>query len=69
ELPVRIGIPKCIDGVKNGVSNPAYSTGAGLVLYGAREALAEYKFSNANLFNGLRTRMRGLVNKIVNLRR
>ena len=67
ELPVRIGNPKCIDGVKNGISNPAYSTGAGLVLYGAREALAEYKLSNANLFNGLKTRMKGLVHKIVSL--
>jgi cell division protein FtsA len=33
-LPVRIGFPKCVNGCKEIINNPIYSTGVGLVLYG-----------------------------------
>ena len=36
ELPVRVGLPTNINGMTDTVSNPIYSTGVGLVLYGAK---------------------------------
>lgn len=33
-LPVRTGIPKGVDGLTDVVTNPAYSTGVGLAMYG-----------------------------------
>jgi cell division protein FtsA len=35
-MPVRLGIPQYIGGLKGVVQNPIFSTGVGLVLYGAR---------------------------------
>jgi cell division protein FtsA len=36
-LPVRLGIPKGVEGLVDDVMNPAFSTCVGLLLYGARE--------------------------------
>ncbi|RMH55493.1 MAG: cell division protein FtsA [Candidatus Hydrogenedentota bacterium] len=41
ELPVRIGAPKGISGLVDVVNSPSFSTGVGLVLYGAREGADE----------------------------
>ncbi len=38
ELPVRIGCPMRVAGLSDMVSNPLYSTGVGLVLYGCQQA-------------------------------
>ncbi|MFL6622616.1 MAG: cell division protein FtsA [Sulfurifustaceae bacterium] len=35
-MPVRLGIPQYIGGLKSVVQNPIFATGVGLVLYGAR---------------------------------
>jgi cell division protein FtsA len=35
-MPVRRGIPTEVGGLKDIIANPVYSTGVGLVLYGAR---------------------------------
>jgi len=35
-MPVRLGLPQYIGGLKSVVQNPIFSTGVGLVLYGAR---------------------------------
>jgi cell division protein FtsA len=35
-MPVRLGLPQYIGGLKGVVQNPIFSTGVGLVLYGAR---------------------------------
>ncbi len=35
-MPVRLGIPQYVGGLKGVVENPVYATGVGLVLYGAR---------------------------------
>src|SRR5688572_22959299 len=35
-MPVRLGLPQYIGGLKGVVANPIFSTGVGLVLYGAR---------------------------------
>ena len=36
-LPVRIGYPAGVGGLVDVVNSPAYATGVGLVLYGARQ--------------------------------
>ena len=36
-LPVRVGIPKGVEGLIDDVMNPAYSTCVGLLLYGAKD--------------------------------
>ncbi len=41
ELPVRIGCPTRVAGLSDMVSNPLYSTGVGLVLYGCQQAGTE----------------------------
>jgi cell division protein FtsA len=35
-MPVRLGVPQDVGGLKGVVQNPIYATGVGLVLYGAR---------------------------------
>src|SRR5690606_26755643 len=35
-MPVRLGLPQYVGGLKGVVQNPVFSTGVGLVLYGAR---------------------------------
>jgi cell division protein FtsA len=37
ELPVRLGVPQNIEGLKDVVRNPAYSTAVGLLLYGIQD--------------------------------
>ena len=37
ELPVRIGFPQNIEGLKDVVRNPIYSTAVGLLLYGIQD--------------------------------
>ncbi len=34
ELPVRLGVPHNVEGLKDVTRNPAYSTAVGLLLYG-----------------------------------
>ncbi|MBU1627880.1 cell division protein FtsA [bacterium] len=47
-LPVRRGVPVNIGGLSDVVSNPMYSTGVGLVLYGLRNRSKDYLRSSAN---------------------
>ena len=35
-MPVRLGLPQYVGGLKGVVQNPIFATGVGLVLYGAR---------------------------------
>jgi cell division protein FtsA len=35
-MPVRLGVPQYVGGLKGVVQNPIFATGVGLVLYGAR---------------------------------
>lgn len=64
ELPVRIGNPRGIGGITDIVCTPMYATGVGLVLYGAKEIIAEQKFSNAGVFEGITTKIKELVRGI-----
>ena len=36
-MPVRIGLPQSISGLNEVLRNPAYSTGAGLLLFGRQQ--------------------------------
>jgi cell division protein FtsA len=58
ELPVRVGGPRCIRGITDVVGYPVYSTGIGLVLYGAKEIMAEYRFNNGKMLGGVITRVK-----------
>ncbi len=56
DLPVRLGIPSGVGGLKEVVSSPMYATGVGLVLYGATH-LDQPRLS--------RSSEQGLVDKII----
>lgn len=45
EMPVNIGTPKNVAGLKDIVSNPIYATGVGLLLYGREEESRDRKSS------------------------
>ena len=49
-VPVRLGEPREIDGLKDVVRNPAFATGVGLVVYGSRNSHRKQKGSMENGF-------------------
>lgn len=60
-LPVRRGLPIGITGLTDVVKSPMYSTGVGLVLYGAKHITGtqfSQKGSDSKVFNKLTTRMK-----------
>lgn len=59
DLPVRVGYPKGIGGLKDVVNNPLYATSVGLVLYGAKEISKGRKGGiSGNLFKVIVRRIR-----------
>jgi len=54
EMPVNIGTPREVTGLKDIVSNPIYATGVGLLLYGRQE---ENRERNESKPGGLMTRI------------
>jgi len=57
-LPVRIGYPRGVKGLKEVVNNPMYATGIGLVLYGNNHSTNHNFNSNGNSFNNFLQRMK-----------
>lgn len=60
-LPVRRGIPQGVEGLVDALQNPAYATGVGLVLYGARQRdrlPQDLGDGDGNLFAKVARRMR-----------
>lgn len=58
-VPVRIGIPQSITGLNEVIRNPAYATGAGLLLFGKQQNLhGEHHGSMGPGLKGIWTRMR-----------
>jgi cell division protein FtsA len=59
-LPVRIGYPQNVGGLKDVVNSPMYATAVGLLLYGAEKEGSEHKFRirDKNVFNRILGRMR-----------
>ncbi len=58
-MPVRLGLPQGIGGLKGVVQNPVFATGVGLVLYGARmrEGRAYERPATQKGMKGMMTRM------------
>jgi cell division protein FtsA len=57
-LPVRVGNPTGIGGLTDVVNSPAYSTGVGLILYGAREGQGRAsRNSSQNIITKMREKM------------
>lgn len=55
-IPVRTGFPMEVGGLKETITNPVYSTGVGLVEYGARNGNGKYKpvlANDSNMFNSV----------------
>ncbi|MDL2322278.1 cell division protein FtsA [Desulfosarcina sp. OttesenSCG-928-B08] len=58
-VPARMGRPRGISGLTDVVNNPMYSTGVGLVLYGAqKEPEKKFRIRDQNIFNNLVLRMK-----------
>jgi cell division protein FtsA len=60
-MPVSLGSPKHVTGLKDIVRNPIYATGVGLVLYGKNKE--EMRFRSRSRSFGLVTRLRSWVNE------
>lgn len=60
DMPVRIGAPKGISGLVDVVNSPVYSTGVGLVFYGAKHGggQSNYRFEGGDIFKGVLNRMK-----------
>ena len=58
-LPTRLGKPRGISGLIDVVNNPMYATGAGLVLYGAKnQTEKKFRIRDAHIFNRIVTQMK-----------
>lgn len=59
DLPVRRGVPQGIGGLVDVVNSPAYATGVGLVLYGAKHMNGHHGFRirEGDIFDKVRRRM------------
>ncbi len=64
-LPVRIGMPMNVGGVKNVVSDPMYSTGVGLLLYGADTEGVPVNYGDlfGNILKKMKDWVRGFLNR------
>lgn len=60
-MPVRLGTPQNVRGLKDIVNNPIYSTGVGLLIYGMKQQGGGKAFHNNT--EGLWTRLRSWVQK------
>ncbi|NOY65108.1 MAG: cell division protein FtsA, partial [Nitrospirae bacterium] len=58
-LPVRIGFPENLSGLGDSVSDPKYSTGVGLLMYGAQNETQPV--ITGDMFGGILTRMKNWV--------
>jgi len=57
-MPVRLGLPYGISGLKDIVSNPIYATGVGLLKYGAEHAADSYRRSMSESGEGFFDRIK-----------
>jgi cell division protein FtsA len=59
DLPVKIGIPQGVNGLVDVVRSPIYSTGVGLVLFGAsQQAGNRFKIREERIYHKVRDRMK-----------
>jgi cell division protein FtsA len=57
-MPVRLGQPKAVGGLMDVVRSPAYATGVGLVLYGARNESHSFQGREDRMYSRVKKRMR-----------
>jgi cell division protein FtsA len=57
-VPVRLGVPMKIGGLKDVVKNPGFSTGVGLVIYGSKHSGTPLGDIENGLFARLLKRMK-----------
>jgi cell division protein FtsA len=58
DLPVRVGYPNSVGGLRDVVKSPIHSTGVGLVLYGAQQRNANRKPQGKGVFHGITNKMK-----------
>ncbi|MBI2609358.1 MAG: cell division protein FtsA [Deltaproteobacteria bacterium] len=65
DLPVKRGLPQGIGGLTDVVNSPIYSTGVGLVLYGAKnQQSALFKIREENIYSKVKTVMTNWMKEI-----
>lgn len=64
-VPVRIGEPNKIGGLKDIVKNPAYATGVGLVIFGSKASCKMELNTQTKDFSGIMNRMKQWVKNII----
>jgi len=65
-VPVRIGEPNKIGGLKDIVKNPAYATGVGLVIFGSTDSnQTEFRDAQVQGFSGILNRMKQWFKEII----
>jgi cell division protein FtsA len=61
DLPVRIGYPNSVEGLKDVVKSPIHATGVGLVIYGAQNRNIYRKPQDNGFFYAVANRMRNIM--------
>jgi cell division protein FtsA len=61
DLPVRIGYPNSVEGLKDVVKSPIHATGVGLVIYGAQNRNIYRKPQESGFFYAIANRMRNIM--------
>ncbi len=59
-LPVRLGVPRHVGGLVDVVKSPVYSTGVGLLMYGAQQEMADrqhFRARDENIYTKVKKRM------------
>lgn len=65
DLPVKIGVPQGVGGLVDVVRSPIYSTGVGLVLYGAAQSAGiRFKIREDKIYHKVRDRMKAWFGEI-----
>lgn len=68
-VPVRLGTPQNVGGIRNVVNSPKYATAVGLLRYGAenetKEGFRIQQDKNSNLFDSIFSRMKKWISKII----
>ncbi|MGF1615324.1 MAG: cell division protein FtsA [Gammaproteobacteria bacterium] len=57
-MPVRLGVPHMVSGLKDVVRNPVYATGVGLLLFGLQNSAGRHLRSELKGFRGVWERMK-----------
>lgn len=64
DLPVRVGYPERVNGLKDVVKSPMHATGVGLVLYGAIQKNIIRRTNDKGMFYGIANRVKTLANDL-----